>query len=656
MVKNVDLSAIDKTADPCIDFYQYACGNWIKDNPLPADQVRWVRSFSQLEARNLYQLWQELDQAATNPTGPLQKQYGDYFAACMNVDEIEKKGLQRLEPALQRISALSDPKGIAALAGDLASAGEPAPPFRMDVARDQNDSSSNILNLLQGGLSLPDRSSYVGAHTGFVRKRFSNHIIRVFMIAGDTMERAMAEAQAVIAIETELAKASTASSDGGNPASRYHIYTMAALQKLAPNFDFAAYFSRMTTRPIERLNVTNPEFVKAVNSLLSAAPIDAWRSYFRWHILSEQAEALPQAYRDEGFAFWGAYFVRQEKPTPRWMQCTAMTDQALGDAISQDWVKRNFPPAAKAGVEPLVAALEHALGDEIRSLPWMSEETRKTAEAKLAAIQTRIGYPDHWRDYSMMTIDRGDFLGNLQRHAVFQRSESFSELEKPVDQKIWDLAPSTVEARYVPSMNGLYIPAGILQSPFFDLASDPAVNFGAIGVVAAHELTHGFDGLGSNFDDKGNVREWQTPDDRKNFAEKTSCEVAEYSQVGAMPDPEELPLIKVNGKLTQAENTADNGGLRIAFLALTQALAAQGKTAEDKIDGLTEAQRFFLSFAQTWCQNQNFRSARQAAAADPHSPGRWRVNGAVENFDEFGRTFHCTRGAPMYPVNSCRVW
>jgi putative endopeptidase len=235
----------------------------------------------------------------------------------------------------------------------------------------------------------------------------------------------------------------------------------------------------------------------------------------------------------------------------------------------------------------------------------------------------------------------------LHRHAVFQRSESLSELEKPVDEKIWDLAPSTVEARYLPSMNGLYIPAGILQSPFFDLASDPAVNFGGIGVVAAHELTHGFDDLGSNFDDKGNVREWQTPDDRKNFAERTSCEVAEYSQLGAMPDPEDLPTIKVNGKLTQAENTADNGGLRIAFLALTQALAAQGKT---------EAQRFFLSFAQVWCQNQNFRSARQAAAADPHSPGRWRVNGAVENFDEFGKTFQCTKGAPMYPVNSCRVW
>lgn len=656
VVKSVDLSAIDKTADPCIDFYQYACGNWIKDNPLPADQVRWVRSFSQLEQRNLYQLWQGLDQAAENPNGPLQKQYGDYFAACMNVAEIEKKGLQPLEPALERIAAVSDPKGIAMLLGDLASAGEPAPPFRMDAVRDQKDSSSYILNILQGGLSLPDRNSYIGRRTGFVRKRFTGHIIRVFMLAGDTMERAMAEAEAVAAIETELARASTTSLDAGDPADRYHIYTMADLQKLAPDFDFAAYFSRVIARPPERLNVANPEFVKAVNSMLGSVPIDAWRSYFRWHILSEQADALPQAYRDEDFAFWGAYFVRQEKPAPRWMQCTAMTDEALGDAISQDWAKRNFPPAAKAGVEQLVAALEHALSDEIRSLPWMSEETKRTARAKLAAIQTRIGYPDHWRDYSKLNTDRGDFLGNLHHHAVFERSESLSALEKPVDKKIWDLAPSTVEARYVPSMNGLYLPAGILQSPFFDLASDPAVNFGAIGVVVAHELTHGFDDLGSHFDAKGNVREWQTPDDRKSFAERTSCEVAEYSQLGAMPDPEDLPNIKVNGKLTQAENTADNGGLRIAFLALTRALAAEGKTAEDKVDGFTEEQRFFLSFAQVWCQNQNYRSARQAAKTDPHSPGRRRVNGALENFDEFGTTFQCTKGAPMYPMSTCRVW
>jgi putative endopeptidase len=656
IVKGLDPSAIDKTADPCVDFYQYACGNWIKKNPLPADQVRWIRSYSQLKERNRYQLWQELDQAANNPNGLLQKQYGDYFASCMDVAEIEKKGLQPLEPSLQQISALNNTKGIAALVGDLASAGEPAPPFQLDVERDQKDSSTYILNILQGGLTLPNRSLYVGDHSEYVRKRLTSHMIHVFMLAGDTMERAMAEAQAAIGIETELAKASTPFADDGDPESRYHIYTTAEFQKLAPDFDFAAYFSRVTVRPIERLNVTNPEFIKAVNNLLRSMPIDAWRSYFRWHVLSEQAEALPKAYRDEDFAFWGGYFVRQEKPAPRWLECTVMTEMALGDAVSQNWVKRNFSPAAKAGAEQLVVSLKDALRDEIRSLPWMSEETKNKAEAKLAAVQTRIGYPDHWRDYSKLKIDRSDFLANVHRHTVFQRNELLRKLEKPVDEKIWDLAPSTVEARYVPSMNGLYISAGILQSPFFDLASDPGVNFGGIGVVAAHELTHAFDDLGSNFDDNGDVREWQTPVDRKNFAERTSCEVAEYNQFGAMPDPEDLPLIKVNGKFTQAENTADNGGLRIALLALTQALATQGKSVENKIDDLTEQQRFFLTFAQTWCQNQNFRSARRATSADPHSPGRWRVNGAVQNLDEFGKAFQCSKGAPMYPVNSCRVW
>lgn len=394
----------------------------------------------------------------------------------------------------------------------------------------------------------------------------------------------------------------------------------------------------------------------AVNRMLSSVPIESWKAYFRWHILSERLEALPKAYRDEDFSFWGAFFLRQEKPLPRWRQCTAMTDQALNDSISQDWARQNFPPTSKAGEEQMVFALEKALGDEIRSLPWMSEETKKTAEGKLAAIKSKIGYPDHWRDYSKLNIDRHDFIGNLHRLELFQRGQSFSELEKPIDESLWDFSPSTVEARYVPSMNALYLPAGILQSPFFDPDSDPAVNFGGLGVIAAHELTHGFDSLGSKFDDKGNVHDWQTPEDHKNFAEKTSCEVAEYSQLGAMPEPDELPTIKVNGKLTQAENTADNGGLRIAFLALTQALTAQGKTAEDKIDGFTEEQRYFLSFAQDWCQNQNLRSARQAASADPHSPGRWRVNGALVNFGEFGKAFQCTKGAPMYPMETCRVW
>lgn len=656
IVMNLDLSAIDKSANPCTDFYQYACGNWTKDNPVPDDQVRWVRSFSLLQERNLYGLWQQLDGAAKTPVGPVEKQYGDFFAACMNIVELDKKGLESIEPALKRVSALNDSKGVAALIGDLAAAGDPAPPFHLDVEPDRKDSSKYLLSISEGGLTLPGRQHYVGEDSRFIRKRYLMHVVRMFMLVGDTMERAEGEAATVLAIETFLAKASANRADSSDPEKRYHIHTFAELQKLAPDFDFRVYFKHVTALPIETLNVPNPDFLKTVNGLLAFVPVDSWRSYFRWHILSEQAAALPRAFRDEDSTFWSSYFRRQEKPPPRWKQCTAITDQAFGDAIAQEWVERNFPPAGKAGMEGLVAALEKALADEIQTLPWMSDETKKTAERKLATIRNRIGYPEKWRDYSGLRVDHNDFLGNWHRNAVFQRDYLLSKVGKPAGADEWDMTPTTADARYTPSMNSLFIPAGIIQPPFFDGAADPAVNFGGIGAVVGHELTHGFDDLGSKFDAKGNVREWQTPDDRKNFAEKASCEVAEYSQFGAMPDPNDLPHLKVNGNLTLAENIADSGGLRIAFRALTDALVAQRKTADHEIDGYTENQRFFLSFAQLWCQNQTSRSAREAISADPHAPGRWRVNGTVQNFEEFGKAFKCPKGQPMDPEKSCRVW
>jgi putative endopeptidase len=655
VVKGLDLSAIDKTADPCTDFYQYACGNWIKDNPLPDDQIRWVRSFSLLKERNLYQLWQLLDAAAKEPATPLQKQYGDYFAACTNVSLLDSKGLQPLEPGLKRISELQDAKGVAALMGELAAAGEPAPLFVLDVEPDPRDSSRLILSISQGGLTLPSREPYVGIRH-YVLKRFVTHMEHVFMLAGDTMERAQTEADAVLKIETLLAQASTGRADLSDPGKRNHILSFADFQKLAPGFDFAVYFKHLTAPQVETLNVADPDFFKALDGLLASAPVDSWRSYFRWHLLSEQAEALPKVFRDEDFAFWGSFFTRQEQPEPRWKECTEMTNQALGDSIGQDWVRQNFPPGARAGMEKLVAALEKALGDEISAAPWMSDATKKLAEKKLALIRNRIGNPEKWRDYSSLRVDRNDLIGNLQRSRIFERTYKLNEAGRPTDDHAGDIAPATVDVLYVRSTNSLDIPAGIIQSPFFDLAADPSLNFGSIGVVVGHELTHGFDALGSKFDGKGNLQEWQTADDHRKFAEKTDCEVAQYGNFEAMPDPGDLPLLKVNGRRTLAENTADNGGLRIAFQALTEALTAEGKTPPDPTDGYSVKQRFFLSFAQVWCQNQGARSARQSAAADPQSPGRSRVNGAIQNFDEFGKAFGCTRGAPMYPLSSCRVW
>jgi putative endopeptidase len=657
-IKSFDLSAIDKTADPCKDFYQYACGNWMKNNPIPADQVIWLRSFSLLQERNRYLLWQELDAAAKSSGSPLQKQYGDYFAACMNTDLVERKGLSPLEPGLKRIAGLNDAHRLATLIGDLAENGSPAPLFQFGVEQDDKDSSRQIAAIEQAGLSLPDRDYYIVDSKRFqdIRKQYVEHVTKIFVLAGDTPEQAAKEAAAVLEIETALAQASTSRTDLREPENRYHIYTVADFQKLAPDFDFTVYFKAVKVRPFDTLNVATPNFFKTVNELIATKPVDAWKSYFRWHLIHASASNLPKAFFDENFAFFGKTLAGQKEPTPRWKQCTGMTDSALGEAVGQDWVKRNFPPAAKDSMDKLVAALEKSLGDDIKTLPWMTDATKKAAEEKLAIVRNKIGYPEKWRDYSALKVERDDLIGNLRRSAVFERDWNLDHLGKPVDEKEWGMTPPTVNAYYNRSFNDINFPAGILQPPLFDFTIDPAVNFGGIGVVIGHEITHGFDDEGSKYDGKGNLREWQTAEDRKAFTERTDCVADEYSGFEAAAAKGDAPAQKLNGKLTLGENTADNGGLRIAYMALLDTLAAQGKSINGKIDGYTEAQRYFLGFAQVWCQNQTEQSARQFALVDTHSPGRWRVNGSVQNFEEFGKAFGCAKGQPMVPVNSCRVW
>ena len=657
-IKSFDAAAIDKTADPCADFYQYACGNWVKSNPVPADQTRWARSFSLLGERNRYLLWQELDAAASHPKSSLEKQYGDFFAACMNTDLIEKKALQPLEPAFKRIAALNDAHKLGELMGELEAEGSAAPLFRFGVEQDDKDSSKQIAAIGQAGLSLPDRDYYLVDSKRFqeIRKLYIDHVTKMFTLAGDSPDQAAREAAAVMEIETAMAKASTSRTDLRDPEKTYHIYTAAEFQKLTPEFDYSVYFKDVKVRPFETLNVATPDFFKGLSELIAKEPIDAWKSYFRWHTLHGAATNLPKAFFDENFAFFGKTLAGQKEPTPRWKQCTTMTDRALGEAVGQDWVKQNFPPAAKASMDQLVAALEKSLGDDIKTLPWMSDATKKAAEEKLGMIRNKIGYPEKWRNYSALKVKRDDLIGNLDRSAVFERDWNLDHLGKPVDEKEWGMTPPTVNAYYDQSMNDINFPAGTLQPPFFDFTIDPAVNFGGIGVVIGHEMTHGFDDEGSKYDGNGNLREWQTAEDRKAFTERTDCVANEYSGFEAAAAKGETPAQKLNGKLTLGENTADNGGLRIAYMALLDTLAAEGKSINDKIDGYTEAQRYFLGFAQVWCQNQTEQSARQATLTDPHSPGRWRVNGTVQNFDQFGKAFDCAQGRPMAPMNSCRVW
>jgi putative endopeptidase len=657
-IRSFDPAAIDKTADPCTDFYQYACGNWNKNNPIPSDQVRWARSFSLLRERNTYLLWQELDAAASDPKTPLEKKFGDYYAACMNTDLVEKRGLEPLDPVLKRIAALGDVHNLATLIGELAQEGSPATPFRFSVRQDEKDSSKQIAQIGQSGLSLPDRDYYIKDTKRFqeIRKQYVDHVTKMFTLAGDSPEQAAKEASAVMEIETALATDSMDRTAMRDPANVYHIYTVADFQKLAPAFDFTVYFKDVKIRPFATLNVSTPDFFKGLNDLIAKEPVDAWRAYLRWHILHGAAMELPKAFFDENFAFFGKTLQGQQEPTPRWKQCSNMTDSALGEAVGQDWVKQHFPPAAKASMDQLVAALEKSLGDDIKTLPWMSDATKKEAEEKLSMIRNKIGYPEHWRDYSAFKVKRDDLIGNGEREDVFDRDYNLNKLGKPVDEKEWGMTPPTVNAYYSSSNNDINFPAGILQPPFFDPNSDPAVNFGGIGVVIGHEMTHGFDDQGSKYDGKGNLREWQTPEDRKAFTERTDCEAKEYSGFEAAPAHGDVPAQYLNGKLTLGENTADNGGLRIAWMALLDTLASEGKSINDKIDGYTEAQRYFLGFGQVWCQNQTEQSARQSALTDPHSPGRWRTNGSVQNFDEFGKAFGCTKGQPMYPAESCRVW
>ncbi|MHB1022055.1 MAG: M13 family metallopeptidase [Acidobacteriaceae bacterium] len=647
-----DLSSIDKTANPCTDFYQYACGNWVKNNPIPADQVRWGR-FNELAERNRWLLYQDLKKAASAPATPLQVKYGNFFAACMDQPLADKLGDTPIQPLLAEVAALKDKKELTPLIAKLQSQQGVAVLFEFGSAQDDKNSTKEIAMALQGGLGLPDRDYYLqnDDRSKKIREQYVEHVADMFKLAGDTPEEATVEAKRVMTLETALAQASTSRVDLRVPANHYHIMTVSELDTLSPAFQWNTYFSAMGLSNMHSLNVATPNFFKEMSQQIHAADMDTWKSYLRWHVIHSAAPYLSDAFVQANFHFYREILSGQKELAPRWKRCTALTDHAMGEAVGQDWVKQNFPPDAKQSMTKLVKSLEVSLNEDIKNLPWMTAQTKVEAEKKLDAIRNKIGYPDQWRDYSKLTVERNTLFANVQRSDAFEFHRDLNKIGKPVDEKEWGMTPPTVNAYYDPNMNDINFPAGILQPPFFDNSKDAAVNYGAIGVVIGHEMTHGFDDEGSQYDADGNLKNWWTPADKKAFAERTDCEVKEYGNFEAAPGA------KLNGQLTLGENTADNGGLRIAYMALMNTLAQEGKQAESKkIDGYTPAQRFFISYAQVWCSNQTEQSARLMTKVDPHSPGKWRTNGAVQNFDGFGKAFGCTKGQPMMPVNACRVW
>lgn len=647
---SMDLAAIDKSANPCTDFYQYACGNWRKNNPIPADKTRWGR-FDELAEHNLYSIYALLQQAADKPASPLQVKYGNYFAACMNDDLANQLGAKPIQPVLGQVAALKDKAQIARLVGTLEDKEGLAFFYGFGSDQDQKDSTKQIPELSQAGLSLPDRDYYLqkDERMSGIRDKFVAHVTKMFVLLGDTPEKAAAEAKAVLRIETALAEGSLPRVDMRDPANVYHIKTLAELETLSPGYKWSDYFSGIHV-PVNTLNVATPKFFETMSAQIQSTPLDDLKSYLRWHIVHEAAPNLSKAFDDENFAFT-AVLTGQKEQAPRWKRCTQQTDRALGEAVGQDWVAKNFTPEAKANMQELVHQLEAALGDDIQSLDWMSPATKVEAQKKLVAFRDKIGYPETWRDYSSVTVKRDDRVGNAARVAVFQDRRDLAKIGKPVDEKEWGMTPPTVNAYYNPAMNDINFPAGILQPPFYDFKIDPAVNFGAIGVVIGHEMTHGFDDEGSQYDPQGNVRQWWTAADKAEFDKRTDCEVKEY---GAF---EPVPGAMLNGKLTLGENTADNGGLQVSYMALHKELAKLGGDAATKaIDGYTPDQRYFLGYAQVWCENTREETARMRAKTDPHSPGRFRVNGAVQNSAKFANAFSCKQGDPMAPVNACRVW
>ena len=648
----VELDAMDPSVSPCTNFYQYACGAWRTKHPIPSDQARWGR-FNELNDRNQKIARDILEKAAqSSPTRtPLDQKIGDYYAACMDEPAIEKKGIEPIQPQLDSVTALTSKQQLAAELVKLQSDGI-AGLFRFIALPDPKHASTNIAFFVQSGLGLPDRDYYVklDEHSIEVRKQYQQHMANMFALLAKSMNTtwdSSAKAAAVMKLETALAQVSMDRVSMRNPDNTYHPMAVSDLDGLLTGFDWKTYIADFRTPPVQKINVSQPDFLKGLARLISETEVADFQTYLDWQIVHAAAPALPRAFVNENFEFYEKILGGVKELQPRWKRCEAEVDRGLGEALGQKFVEVAFSGPSKARALEMVHEIEKSMEQDINTASWMTAETKKEALAKLGQVENKIGYPEKWRDYSTVVIARDDYLGDRERATQFELHRNLNKIGKPVDKGEWGMTPPTVNAYYSSAQNNINFPAGILQPPFYNAKADDAINYGAIGVVVGHELTHGFDDQGRRYDGEGNLRDWWTAEDARNFTGRAECVVNEYG--GFSP----VDGVKLNGKLTLGENAADNGGIHLAYMALMDHLA--GKILP-QLDGFTQQQLFFLGFAQVWCENATDASSRARAIVDPHSPGQFRVNGTVQNLPEFESAFSCKATDPMVSKQACRVW
>ena len=646
----LDVTAMDRSVDPCVDFYTYSCGGWQKKNPIPPDQVSWG-VYGKLHEDNLNFLRSVLEQAsAAKDRDAVTQKIGDYYAACMDEAAIEKLGANPMQSELNQIQALKSAREMAPLVAHLHLAGD-SMLFDSGSMQDPDNSDAMIVALNQGGLGLPDRDYYTkeDAKSKEIRARYLQHVQKMFELLGDPPATAKKEADTLMRIETGFAKASLTQVEQRDPYKIKNKMKVAELNTLAPNFDWAAYFSSSQVPPFEVLNVDAPAFFKDVNSQLASVSLSDWKSYLRFHVANARAPYLSSAFVNENFDFYRRYLHGAKELRPRWKRCVQYVDNQLGEALGQEYVRKTFSPEQKTATLTMTQQIEEAMAGRIQQLDWMSPETKQQALTKLHAIRNKIGYPDKWRDYSSVTIVRDDFYGNAMRAEEFENHREFNKVGKPVDRGEWDMTPPTVDAYFNPQMNDINFPAGVLQPPLYDAKMDDAPNYGNTGSTIGHELTHGFDDEGRQYDAKGNLKDWWTKQDAEQFVKHADCVVDQYAQYVVVDD------IHINSKLTEGEDVADLGGTILAYIAWKN--ADKNKQLMDQ-DGLTLDQRFFVGFAQWACANYRPEDLRARAITDPHSPAKYRINGVVVNMPEFGTAFSCKPGQAMLkPADKvCKVW